>query len=230
MESFYQVSDISVINQLYLLNRDVSNNKVDCDFMNVRYLFLSSFYVFLLYRFLSSLMIYRYFRGDVRLTILQFFDLAFIQTLYINYQFHNTAPCSPQRYLTNLEAMFESYPHFVIRIYFLVSLNAANLQLSNYNDNVELPWVVTLSILINLLSITSKKWTQDKDLIHPQWQQLKFNHKPIEKLLGISSSKKDLDEQSQPTVKKAIRSIVTCCTHDFVYEYFSIRFERVVQL
>ena len=66
---------------------------------------------------------YRFSRHSLTLAILTFYDLTFISTMKINYHFQNTNPCSPQRYLANLEAMFEAYPQFLIHLYFLVSLD-----------------------------------------------------------------------------------------------------------
>ena len=102
---FDQVSDISVINQLYYLSKDERNGIVTCDEINTTYLFGASLVIFFFYRILSSILIYRFSRGDFKLLVLQFFELSFIETLKINYQFQNTFPCSPQRYLMNLEAM-----------------------------------------------------------------------------------------------------------------------------
>ena len=110
--------------------------------MNVSYLFYSSLFVFLFYRIISTYLIYKYSRGDLILTILQLFDLTFIKTLQINYQFQNITPCSPQRYLTNLEAMFESYPQFIIQLYFLLTLYIYEGRQFNVLNN----WILIVSL------------------------------------------------------------------------------------
>ena len=83
----------------------------------------------------------------------------------INYHFQNTNPCSPQRYLANLEAMFEAYPQFLIHLYFLVSLDET-AKSSVIND------VVIVSLLFSLFTIVSKKWSQDQQLVETQWQNV----------------------------------------------------------
>ena len=121
--------------------------------MNVSYLFWISLFVFVFYRLMSSILIYRYSRGDDKLAFLQLFDLSFILTLKINYQFQNTVACSPQRYLTNLEAMYESYAQFIIQSYFLITLYVTEPK----NTNIFPNWIVVTSIFISLISIISKK-------------------------------------------------------------------------
>ena len=97
---FDQISDISVITQLYGMTMD----NLDCDNINVKYLFFGSSFIYVFYHIASSILIYRYSRGNLKLAILQFFDLSFIVTLQINYRFQNVYACSPQRYIANLEA------------------------------------------------------------------------------------------------------------------------------
>ena len=144
--------------------------------MNVTFLFWVSLSIFLFYRIFSCYLVFLYSRGDYKLLFLQFFDLSFVVTLNINYKFQNIVPCSPQRYLTNLEAMFESYPQFLIQTYFLITLYITDDNIKN-NNLLFSNWIVSLSIFISLISIVSKKWTQDKDLVNPKWQNLDFNSK-----------------------------------------------------
>ena len=178
---FDQVSDISVIIQLALLSLQEKryNNTNDqdlCPHMNVKFLFWTSLSIFLVYRFWSSVLVYRFSRNSISLSILQFFDLCTLKTLQINYQFQNVLPCSPQVYLTNIEAMFESFPQFLVQSYFLVTLNAIS---SNFSVNL----LFSLSISVSLISIISKKWAQDRLVCQPEWQYLEWswtpnNHRP----------------------------------------------------
>ena len=67
--------------------------------------------------------------------------------------------------------MYEAFPQFLSQFYFLVSLNI------NSANTFELNGLVTISTLISLFSIISKKWSQDKELANPNWQNLDFNSK-----------------------------------------------------
>ena len=173
---FDQISDISVINQLYLLSNDEKNNKIECFDMNVTYLFYASIFFFVFYRIISSIAIFIYSRHSLYLTILQLFDLTFIKTLEINYKFQKIIPCSPQRYILNLEAMFEAYPQFILQVYFLVSIYLKDNATENINIVESNPVLIT-SIFFSLLSITSKKLSQDCHLVQPEWQKLNFHFK-----------------------------------------------------
>ena len=176
---FDQVSDISVINQLYLLSSDLNseNADFDCCHMNVTYLFYASVFVFVFYRFLSSIMVYRAINRNVNfqrkllLFILQFFDLSFILTLRINYKFQNVTPCNPQRYITNLEAIYESCPQLLIQSYFLITLNMSQNKSATISG-IDGQLFVIVSIAMSLWSILSRKLSHDKDLVVNDWQSL----------------------------------------------------------
>ena len=148
--------------------------------MNITFLFRASLSVFIFHRLLSSYLIYQYSRRNKFLAFLQLLDLSFLKTLQINYQFQNEVPCSPQTYLTNIEAQFESYPQFLIQSYFLVTLNATK------SDNFQIDWIFAVSIGMSLFSIVSKKWTQDKGLVKAEWQAMRFNWKRITTSLSIN--------------------------------------------
>ena len=189
---FDQVSDISVILQLYYLsNQEDEENGTLCHHMNAYKLFLASSFVFLFYRFLSSFLIYRLlsdshspFLYKIFLTILQFFDLSFILTLKINYQFQNITPCNPQRYITNLEAIFEAAPQFIIQLFFIITLNMkqnnSNFDIdsdNNNNRNTNTNLIVAISLFFSLMSIVSKKLSQDKECVNLKWQNVNFSWK-----------------------------------------------------
>ena len=134
--------------------------------MNVEYLFIISLLIFVIYRLYSSILVHRLlsnygssFLYEVILTILQFCDLSFIITLHINYTLQNVTPCNPQRYITNLECMFEAAPQFVVQLYFLLTLNMGeNRDSDSWNANLS----VVFSIFLSLLSMVNKKTSQDK--------------------------------------------------------------------
>ena len=161
--------------------------------MNVTHLFYASLFVFLFYRILSSILIFRLSRGDIFLSILQLFDISFIVTLKINYQFPNVMSCSPHRYIANLEAMFEAYPQCLIQLYFLISYNIEQSSSNTSTDNrlsINQFNSLTVSILLSLISILSSKWTQDKELVFYPWQSFNFNYKKFQSLI-LSKTKKE---------------------------------------
>ena len=179
---FDQISDISVILQLYFLSNQEDRGYTICYHMNTYYLFVSSLFVFLFYRFLSSYLIYRLLSDlhspllyKIFLTILQFFDLSFVLTLKINYKFQNITPCNPQRYITNLEAIFEAAPQFIIQLFFIITLN---MKQNSYDDSDSNTGTTTLivfvSLFFSLISIVSKKLSQDKEVVKLEWQNLNF--------------------------------------------------------
>ena len=159
---FDQVSDLSVINQLYLLSTHESNyNTFKCYHMNVTHLLYASIFVFVFYRFLSSFLIYRIVKNNsslpkrLLLAFLQFFDLTFVLTLKINYKFQNVTPCSPQRYITNLEAVYEACPQFIIQSYFLLTLNLtennySSPSTSTSSSNNKINYLVLINYNINI--------------------------------------------------------------------------------
>ena len=163
---FDQVPDLSVINQLYRLSNDVVDVHFICHHMNVTHLFYASIFIFVFYRILSSLFVYRAVKNNsdwknkILLSFLQFFDLTFILTLKINYKFQNTTPCSPQRYIANLEAVYEAYPQFVLQSYFLFTLNLAQNRSSTASTFAS-NYIVIVSIFFSLCSILSKKISQE---------------------------------------------------------------------
>ena len=74
---FDQVSDISVMNQLYHLSTLKNTN---CnEYLSIFNLFATSLSVFIIYHVMSSILIYRFSRGDLKLSLLQLFGLAFVK-------------------------------------------------------------------------------------------------------------------------------------------------------
>ena len=74
----------------------------------------------------------------------------------------------------NLSSRFESCPQFILQSYFLLSLNT---QRNNFDSgstaSLSKNWIVVVSIFFSLLSIASKKCTQDRELVRTEWQTLK---------------------------------------------------------
>ena len=219
-----QVSDISVILQLYYLSKDENNDdmNVTCYHMNTYYLFLASLIVFLFYRFYSSFLIYRLLCDSnspllykILLTILQFFDLSFFITLKINYKFQNITPCNPQRYITNLESIFEAAPQFIIQLYFIITLN---MKQNNTQEGSNINLIVVTSLFFSLISIVSKKLSQDKENVNRKWQNIGFLFKKLKrdeeelaKLQGITSS------NERPQSMYHYNTNLICCSFNIKY-------------
>ena len=170
-----QASDISIINQLYLLSIEekyYTNNdefSVDiCPHINVSVLFWLSAGIFMSHRFITTILIFKFSRHDICLTFLQIFDLVFLKTLEINYRFQNTSPCSPQLYLRNIEAMFEAFPQFVVQSYFLITLYVTK------SDNFGISVVFALSTSLSFLSIIKKKFRQDQSLVRAKMAKIRL--------------------------------------------------------
>ena len=216
---FDQVSDVSVILQLYYLSNDENDHVTTCYHMNTYYLFISSLFIFLFYRFLSSFLIYRLlsdsnspFLYKIFLTILQFFDLSFIITLKINYKFQNITPCNPQRYITNLEAIFEAAPQFIVQLYFILTLNMKENSFDYTNTNL----VVIISLVFSLMSIVSKKLAQDKECVNRKWQSLNFSWKKRAEKQMANFQSANFEEESKENVYYHNTRCI-CCSFNIKY-------------
>ena len=258
---FDQVSDISVILQLYYLAKDENNQTTDvtCYHMNTYYLFIASLFVFLFYRFLSSFLIYRLLSNSnspllykIILTLLQFFDLSFIVTLKINYQFQNMTPCNPQRYITNLEAVFEAAPQFIIQLFVIITLNVKQNNMNhntNSTNNTYTNLILIISLFFSLMSIVSKKLSQDKEVVKLKWQNANFlwKKRAERELAELEATtawieeekRKDADERDTKTLEQRLQDLqhniyvynrsFFCCSlnmryyiHRIIWRIFSI--------
>ena len=213
---FDQISDLSVIIQLYSLSFDDDSN-FECYHMNVKGLFGASVFIFIFYRFLSSFLVFHSAKDSnikdrLKLSFLQFFDLTFILTLRINYKFQHVTPCSPQRYITNLEAVYEACPQFLLQSFFLLTLNMnenkSTKQVDVFNVSAS-NLIVFISILFSLWSILSKKLAQDKELVKPDWQDALFAEKKIARV-NITPQNSD-DVLMQTTDTHICFEKIECC-------------------
>eukprot|EP01084_Bolivina_argentea_P208773 355813_1 len=117
---FDQVTDIAVAVQFYYLAKNKANTDwIDCDGLNIWYLFIVTILSMCVYRIISSYLIYQSTKSIKRL-ILQILDFELLRAVYINYLCNKTEPCDPQRWITALEAALESSPQAIIQLIYLV--------------------------------------------------------------------------------------------------------------
>eukprot|EP01083_Nonionella_stella_P184657 671279_1 len=121
---FDQVTDISVAIQFWDLAETKSANDWEaCNGLNMWYLAILTILSMAIYRLLSSYLIYKATKGSLGRFVLQMLDCELFRALYINYLCDNTEPCSPQRWITALEAALESTPQALIQMIYLIKTN-----------------------------------------------------------------------------------------------------------
>eukprot|EP01084_Bolivina_argentea_P066460 121139_1 len=160
---FDQITDVSVAIQFYILGTTKSNEDwSDCNGLNMWYLFVLTVLSMLIYRLISASLIYQSTKSIQRFFI-QILDFELLRALYINYLCNNTEPCDPQRWITTLEATFESTPQALIQLLYLVKTNTFS---SSY--------LVVISFLSSLICIISKLVSDDKSIVIIKAKKLNF--------------------------------------------------------
>ena len=118
----YDIStDIGVILEWYLLAYQQFNLKEDWALydvyahLNMTVLFIAALVALNLYRFISSFLLYIYTKKWCRF-FSQFFDLEIFRIIYINHRLHRVEPGNLHRFLSKIEAIFESSPQSVLQV------------------------------------------------------------------------------------------------------------------
>eukprot|EP01083_Nonionella_stella_P304890 1061489_1 len=172
---FDQVTDISVAIQFWDLAETKSTNDWEaCNGLNIWYLAILTILSMAIYRLLSSYLIYKATKGSLGRFILQMLDCELFRALYINYLCDNTEPCSPQRWITALEAALESTPQALIQMIYLIKTNTFTSS-----------WLVVVSLVSSLWSITSKLVSDDKSTVVKRAKHANFKCSPIAILLDF---------------------------------------------
>eukprot|EP01084_Bolivina_argentea_P240170 403556_1 len=124
---FDQITDVSVVVQFYYIAQTKSDNGnwTDCNGLNMWYLFILSILSMCIYRIISSFLIYQSTKSIQR-SFIQILDCELFRALYINYLCDKKEPCHPQRWITTLEATFESSPQALIQLIYLVKTGTFN--------------------------------------------------------------------------------------------------------
>ena len=168
---FDQSSDIGVIIALYTLSMQ-EKERQDCEYVNAFYLFLSSLTFFVFYRIISSVAVFIGTK-NIMFAIGQFlFEFMLYRAVWVNYILKCNEPCSPQKWIQNMESMLEAFPQLIIQMYFLVQTSTTT------NDTgSEIQFFVIFSIAFSMLSMTNKAVSEDKVLFDEQWKHPKWSHK-----------------------------------------------------
>ena len=87
--------------------------------LDMTVLFVAALVAFNIYRLISSFLLYIYTKKCARF-FSQFFDLEIFRIIYINHQLHRTEPGNLHRFLSKIEAIFESSPQSVLQVVFLI--------------------------------------------------------------------------------------------------------------
>ena len=112
---FDQATDLGVILGLIEMAKLEWKDKIDCDGINTIYLSVASVFVFVFYRIVSSVAIYYGIKQTANqktskraliFAVGQLLDLMLFRAIWVNYKLNLDAPCSPQKWLQNLEAMY----------------------------------------------------------------------------------------------------------------------------
>ena len=134
------------------------------------YLFILTILSIITYRIISGYLIYL--NTGVKLRILsQLLDLELFRTLYINFILNKCEPCDPQKWISGMEATFESAPQALIQFIYLTKTKSWTKSL-----------IVLVSFAWSMISIISKQITGDKRLVskgekfgsNPLWYLIRF--------------------------------------------------------
>eukprot|EP01084_Bolivina_argentea_P281213 481109_1 len=155
---FDQITDIAVVIKF----GELASSGVECGGLNMKYLFSASIFVLLFYRTISSFLIFRT-TGLWKKFVLQFFDFELFRALHINYLCDKNEPCSPQRWITALEASFESTPQALIQTIYL-------LKTQSFTSSP----IILVSLIASLWTIISKIASDDKSIVKRKARNLNF--------------------------------------------------------
>ena len=123
----YDIStDIGVILEWYLLAYQQQTLGEDWALyevykeLNMTVLFIAALVALNVYRFISSFLLYNYTKKCARF-FSQFFDLEIFRIIYINHKLKRTEPGNLHRFLSKIEAIFESSPQSVLQVICMLS-------------------------------------------------------------------------------------------------------------
>eukprot|EP01084_Bolivina_argentea_P304872 526608_1 len=144
------ITDIGVIIQFGELA--VQTTEGECGIKNMWYLFALSLFILIFYRTISAFLLYQS-TQSLKRALIQWLDFELFTTLYINYLCDKKEPSSPQRWITSLEAVFESAPQALIQTIFLVKTET-------FQHNP----IIVASLVFSLWSIVSKIISDDRGI------------------------------------------------------------------
>eukprot|EP01084_Bolivina_argentea_P311909 539948_1 len=120
-------TDIGVLIEFYQIAKQQQKFGTDiiCPSLNMRGMFYVSLGIMLLYRIISALQIWLFTRS-IRQTVFQFLDIEIFHAFMINYKRKQNSlkekePCQPQKWISYMEATFESMPQAWVQLIYLIS-------------------------------------------------------------------------------------------------------------
>eukprot|EP01084_Bolivina_argentea_P155025 270193_1 len=163
-----QISDIAVAIEFGILAQNTT--KEDCGGLNMWYLFGLTILSMATYRTISAYLIFLVSKSPMRI-LSQLLDLELFRALYIGFKLNKSEPCDPQRWITGMEATFESTPQALVQIIYLSKTN-------NWNHSP----IVLISFIWSVFSIILKGVSSDKRIVQkgkslesePCWFLLRF--------------------------------------------------------
>ena len=149
---FDQSSDIGFIfGMCQLMIKESINGSDYCENINATYLFGLSLLFFLFYRIVSGILV---FIGTKNISygMGQFlFEYMLYRAIWVNYEMKCKKPCSPQKWLQNMESMLEAFPQLMIQMFY-------SIQIGQFKG------FVAFSVTFSMLSIVGKVVSEDKQL------------------------------------------------------------------
>eukprot|EP01084_Bolivina_argentea_P032722 60588_1 len=138
-----------------------------------QWFFITGIFIIMFQRVVSSATIY-FITRSWRSTLLQMVDLLMVKAIYINYYFNLKEPGNPQRYLSILEAVFESSPQIILSLGFILkSIGAGTTETVS-------PMII-ISVFASLWSLASKVASDDKEIFderkEKEWRSLDVKFK-----------------------------------------------------
>ena len=137
--------------------------------MNPFYLLILSLTFFLFYRIVSGIAVFIGTKS-ILYSFGQFlFEFMLYKAVWVNYTLECDEPCSPQRWLQNVESMLEAFPQLIIQMYFLVQTeNESNVSVTSDSNGSQ--FLIVFSIIFSMLSMTNRVVSEDKPLFKSDWQ------------------------------------------------------------
>eukprot|EP01083_Nonionella_stella_P076486 208434_1 len=114
------------------------------------YIFGLSVSCMVLYRIISGYVIYRLTRSWIRVCT-QLIDMELFRVLYVAHKYKLSKKSSPQRLISNLEAVFEAAPQTLLQLIFLMKTDGLNE-------------TILLSVILSFVNLTSSAISDDKTL------------------------------------------------------------------
>ncbi len=88
------------------------NDWIDCNGLNMWYMFLLSLAFLAIYRLIAAFLVFKFTEYNIKRLLYQLFDFEIFMALRISFICNNVGPCNPQRWFVSVKK---------IRIYILMT-------------------------------------------------------------------------------------------------------------